>query len=63
MDDISVIQSPTNNPVQLIANGNFENGLTGWRVLGNHQRSLVEADPDVPGNHVLHVIASGPQGT
>jgi len=24
-------QSPTNNPVQLISNGNFENGLTGWR--------------------------------
>ena len=61
VDDISVIQSPTSNPVQLIANGNFENGLTGWRVLGNHQRSVVETDPDVPGNHVLHIIASGPQ--
>jgi hypothetical protein len=61
VDNISVVQSPTNNPVQLITNGSFENGLTGWRVLGNHQRSVVETDPDVPGNHVLHVIASGPQ--
>ena len=61
VDDISVIQSPTNNPVQLISNGNFENGLTGWRVVGNHQRSVVETDPDHPGNHVLHIISSGPQ--
>jgi len=61
VDDISVIQSPTNNPVQLITNGNFENGLTGWRLLGNHQRSVLETDPDNAGNHVLHIIASGPQ--
>jgi hypothetical protein len=61
VDELSVIQSPTNNPVQLISNGNFENGLTGWRILGNHQRSVLETDPDAPGNHVLHVIASGPQ--
>ena len=61
VDDISVIQSPTNNPVQLITNGNFENGLAGWRLLGNHQHSLVETDPSNAGNHVLHIIASGPQ--
>jgi len=61
VDDLSVIQSPTNNPVQLIANGGFENGLTGWRVLGNHRLSVVEVDPANAGNHVLHVIASGPQ--
>ena len=61
VDDLSVIQSPTNNPVSLLSNGNFENGLTGWRVLGNHQRSVIEPDPANPGNHVLHLIASGPQ--
>ncbi len=61
LDDISVLQSPTNDPVQLIANGNFENGLSGWRLLGNHQSSVLETDPDSAGNHVLHVIASGPQ--
>jgi hypothetical protein len=61
VDDISVIQSPTNNPVQLIVNGDFEAELAGWRVLGNHQRSEVETDPDVPSNHVLRLAASGPQ--
>jgi hypothetical protein len=61
VDDLSVIQSPTNNPVQLISNGDFENGAAGWRFVGNHQRSAVETDPDHPGNHVLHVVASGPQ--
>jgi hypothetical protein len=61
VDDISVIKSPTNSPVQLISNGNFENGLTGWRVLGNHRRSVIETDPDNAGNHVLHIVSSGPQ--
>ena len=61
IDDISVVQSPSNAPVQLIANGNFENGLTGWRNVGNHSRSRVENDPDSAGNHVLHLIATGPQ--
>ena len=46
IDDLSVVQSPTNGPIQLIANGNFESGLSGWRVLGNHVRSTVEVDPD-----------------
>lgn len=61
VDDISVVQSPTNNPVQLTTNGNFESGLAGWRVLGNHRRSVVEADSDNAGNRVLHLVASGPQ--
>src|SRR5262249_43900140 len=33
IDDLSVVESPTNNPVQIIANGDFESGLSGWRVL------------------------------
>ena len=61
IDDLSVIESPANAPVPVIANGNFENGLTGWRVLGTHGRSRVEPDPDNPGNHVLHLVATGPQ--
>ena len=50
VDDLSVIQSPTDHPVQLISNGDFENGAAGWRFVGNHQRSVVESDPDDPGN-------------
>ena len=61
VDDISVIESPATSPVEFIGNGDFENGLSGWRVLGTHNRSRVETDPDNPGNHVLHVIATGPQ--
>lgn len=61
IDDISVVELVTNqSPVQLIGNGDFENGLAGWRVLGNHNRTRVEVDPDNPGNHVLHVVATGP---
>jgi len=61
VDDLSVIESPTTTPVQMLANGDFENGLTGWRALGDHGHSRVEVDPQNPGNHVLHLIATGPQ--
>jgi hypothetical protein len=61
VDDLSVIESPSGTPVQFLANGNFENGAVGWRLLGNHSQSRVEADPDNAANHVLHVIASGHQ--
>ena len=61
VDDISVIESPTTAPVQFIANGNFESDITGWRVLGTHNRSHVIVDPDNPNNHVLHVIVTGYQ--
>ncbi len=61
IDDLSVIESPTSAPVQVITNGGFENGLTGWRVLGTHNQSRVETDPDDAGNHVLRVVATGPQ--
>jgi hypothetical protein len=61
IDDISVVESPTNAPVQFIANGGFENGLTGWRVIGTHGRSRVIVDPDNGGNQVLHLVATGPQ--
>jgi len=61
VDDVSVIESPTTTPVEFISNGNFENGLAGWRVTGTHNYSRVEIDPTNPGNHVLHVVANGPQ--
>ena len=63
IDDLSVIQSPTNNPLPLLVNGNFENGLTGWRVLGNHQRSGLEADPDNPRESGLAHRGQRPAGT
>ncbi|HWN95343.1 MAG TPA: lamin tail domain-containing protein, partial [Methylomirabilota bacterium] len=61
IDDINVIEAPTGAAVPFIANGNFENGMAGWRVLGTHNRSQVIDDPESPGNHVLHLVATGPQ--
>lgn len=60
LDDISVVETPDTSPVQLIQNGTFDGGAAShWRLLGNHQRSGVVADPDQPGNFVLRVLASG----
>ena len=60
VDDLSVVQSPGSNPVQLLQNGTFESGATAWRILGNHRHSAVIDDPDRPGNKVLHLVATGP---
>lgn len=61
IDDISVIETPATTPLQLISNGGFDSGLSGWRVLGTHGQSYLDVDPLSPGNPVLHVVATGPQ--
>ncbi len=61
IDDIRVVVSPTNNPVSLVSNGDFESGQTGWRVLGTHGASQVIPEPGKPGNRVLRVVATGTQ--
>jgi len=60
IDDLHVIESPDSAPVEMLQNGSFETGLTAWRVLGDHSHSRVETDPEDPGNHVLHLVATGP---
>jgi hypothetical protein len=60
IDDLSVVESPDTAPVEMLQNGTFENGLTAWRTLGNHSYSRVETDPDQAGNHVLHLVTTGP---
>jgi len=57
LDDISVID--LSNSSQLIQNGSFETGAGAWRIIGNH-KGVVEVDMDNPGNHVLHLTATGP---
>ncbi|MBN1417774.1 MAG: lamin tail domain-containing protein, partial [Planctomycetes bacterium] len=57
IDDLSIRAQGS----ELLANGDFEAPLSGWRILGNHNRSGIIPDPDVPGNHVLRVVAQGPQ--
>ncbi len=60
IDDLHVVESPGTVPVEMLQNGTFETGLTAWRALGDHGKSRVEVDPDSPGNHVLHLVATGP---
>ncbi len=48
----------------LVYNSTFEadtigQAPAGWRVIGTHRHSFVEADPDNPAQKVLHVRASG----
>jgi hypothetical protein len=54
LDDITV----TTNGVQILTNGTFTAGLTGWRIIGNHHGEVID-DPDQPGNKVLRLVATG----
>ena len=62
LDDISIIEDPCGAAIQLIQNGSFETtpGDDKWRIIGNHRTSQVIVDPNDQGNHVLHLIATGP---
>ncbi len=61
IDDISVVENPDGGRRELIQNGDFESGQARfWRFLGNHRHATVVADPDQPGNHALHLRATGP---
>lgn len=61
VDDLEVTEVTGGAPTPLVGNGDFENGLTGWRLLGTHRHSRVIVDPENAANHVLHVVATGPQ--
>ncbi len=59
IDDISVIEDPAGVARQVIQNGSFEGGTAAaWRIIGTHQGQVVD-DPDLPGNHVLLMTATG----
>ncbi len=61
IDDLRVVESPdSGSPMALLKNGSFETGASAWRFLGNHRTSRVIEDPSQPGNHVLHLVATGP---
>ena len=62
IDDLSVIQDPDDNPVELLSNGSFDAGRERWRLLGNHRHSAVVPDPDDPDDPVLRLVATGPTG-
>ncbi|MEX2185755.1 MAG: lamin tail domain-containing protein [Pirellulales bacterium] len=59
LDDISVIETPSTTPIERIQNGDFSAGAAHWRLLGNHQRSQVVAEPGNAANAILRLVASG----
>ena len=59
IDDISVVESPSGSPRELIQNGSFARDSSTWRMRGNHRHARVVPDPEDPGNRVLHVRATG----
>jgi len=60
IDDIHVIADPAGQPQELLQNCDFSRGLDHWRIIGSHRHSGVQADPNDPGNPVLHLVATGP---
>ena len=58
LDDISVVETPTTTPVELIQNGGFDADLSKWRIIGNHHGSVID-DPTQAGNKVLRLVATG----
>jgi hypothetical protein len=56
IDNVSVIEAPgTASAVEKIVNGGFESGATGWRFLGTHGTSGLEAGPT---GQALHLRAT-----
>ena len=64
LDDVRVVETPDDTPVDRMQNGNFETDSVGtdpasWRIIGNHQGEVI-IDPDDPTNQVLKLTATGP---
>ncbi|HUF63427.1 MAG TPA: lamin tail domain-containing protein, partial [Verrucomicrobiales bacterium] len=65
VDDVSVVENPAGGGIEFIQNGDFSRvdiftgALSKWRILGTHASSRVEDDPDVAGNKVLRLTATG----
>jgi hypothetical protein len=59
LDDISFVAGTTpESGANLLANGGFESGLTGWTVSPNHADSKVETVGAHSGTSALHMIAT-----
>ncbi|MEX2188868.1 MAG: lamin tail domain-containing protein [Pirellulales bacterium] len=62
IDDVSVLEDPSGTRIQRVLNGDFSNGVSNWRLLGNHGLhglSAVIPEPGNPANNVLKVVATG----
>ncbi|MGE3310063.1 MAG: lamin tail domain-containing protein, partial [Limisphaerales bacterium] len=56
IDDIQVV---TEGGANRVANANFDSGLTGWTVQGNHRRSALAAGEGSAGSNALRIRATG----
>jgi uncharacterized protein (DUF1800 family) len=59
LDDIQIVAG--SNPdvgVNMVGNGGFESGLTGWTVSANHASSVVQSGGAHGGANALHMIAT-----
>ncbi|MHC1763668.1 MAG: lamin tail domain-containing protein [Verrucomicrobiia bacterium] len=54
VDNVEVIGPAGTN---MVLNGNFENGITGWTPQGSHRGSAVESSTGIDGSQCLHVRA------
>ncbi len=55
LDNVELLINGTNR----LANTGFENGMTGWRYLGNHVQSFATTEDKVSGTRCLHVVSTG----
>jgi uncharacterized protein (DUF1800 family) len=59
LDDIQIVAgSVPDVGANMVANGGFETGLTGWTVSANHAGSVVETVGAHSGSSALHMIAT-----
>lgn len=56
LDEVSV--KLATGGVELLANGSFEGGMTGWSATGNHWRSRTEAAAGITGSTALAVAGT-----
>lgn len=60
IDDIRVIEDPDGAAANFIQNSQFDTSDETWRLVGNHNGSVIR-DPDDASNQVLHLVATGPE--
>ncbi|MBL8618617.1 MAG: lamin tail domain-containing protein [Deltaproteobacteria bacterium] len=59
VDDVSVIEDPDGEAIQLVRDPGFDRDGD-WRTIGNHRRSARVPDPEDPADTVLRLVATGP---
>ncbi len=57
LDDVAVTWYGNSN-INLVANGNFENGTNGWTAIGNHSTSRPEQGQGIGGSNAMCVAGT-----